>query len=161
MKDAFSGRIVGYSIDERMKASLAVAALRSAIEFRRPCATIVHSDRGSQFRSKKVVRLLRAHGLIGSMGRTGSCADNAAIDRSSPYCSETCWTAGAGSPARSSAWRSSSGSSAPTIDGVVSAGSASSPRSSSKPFTERPMPRDHRQPFESTELGADPRVHEQ
>lgn len=48
VKDAFSGRIVGYSMDERMKASLAVAALRNAIELRRPWATIVHSDRGSQ-----------------------------------------------------------------------------------------------------------------
>jgi transposase InsO family protein len=80
VKDAFSGRIVGYSMDARMKASLAVAALRGAIELRRPCATIVHSDRGSQFRSKKVVRLLRTHELVGSMGRTGSCADNAAME---------------------------------------------------------------------------------
>jgi putative transposase len=80
VKDAFSGRIVGYSMDERMKASLAVAALRGAIELRRPRATVVHSDRGSQFRSKKVVRLLRSRGLIGSMGRTGACADNAAME---------------------------------------------------------------------------------
>ncbi len=48
VKDVFSGRIVGYSMDRRMKASLAVAALRNAIELRRPRATVVHSDRGSQ-----------------------------------------------------------------------------------------------------------------
>jgi putative transposase len=80
VKDAFSGRIVGYSMDSRMKASLAVAALRNAIELRRPCGTVVHSDRGSQFRSGKFVRLLRNHGLVGSMGRTGACADNAAME---------------------------------------------------------------------------------
>jgi transposase InsO family protein len=80
VKDTFSGRIVGYSIDSRMKASLAVAAIRNAIELRRSRSTIVHSDRGSQFRSKKVVRLLREHGLIGSMGRSGTCADNAAME---------------------------------------------------------------------------------
>lgn len=80
VKDAFSGRIVGYSMDSRMKASLAVAALRSAIGFRSPCGTVVHSDRGSQFRSKKVLRLLRGSGLVGSMGRTGTCADNAAME---------------------------------------------------------------------------------
>jgi len=80
VKDAFSGRIVGYSMDSRMKASIAVAALRNAIELRRPCATVVHSDRGSQFRSGKFVRLLRNHGLVGSMGRTGACADNAAME---------------------------------------------------------------------------------
>ncbi len=48
VKDAFSNRIVGYSIDSRMKASLAVAALRNAIGLRGPVGTIVHSDRGSQ-----------------------------------------------------------------------------------------------------------------
>jgi transposase InsO family protein len=80
VKDAFSGRIVGYSLDSRMKASLAVAAVRNAIELRRPCGTIVHSDRGSQFRAGKFVRLLRGNGLVGSMGRTGACADNAAME---------------------------------------------------------------------------------
>jgi len=80
IKDAFSGRIVGYSIDERMKASLAVTALRNAIALRRPSRTLVHSDRGSQFRSGKFVRTLRDTGLVGSMGRTGACADNAAME---------------------------------------------------------------------------------
>lgn len=63
-----------------MKASLAVAALRNAIALRGPIGTIVHSDCGSHFRSGKFVRALRAAGLIGSMGRTGTCADNAAIE---------------------------------------------------------------------------------
>ena len=80
VKDAFSGRIVGYSMDDRMKASLAVAALRNAIGLRAPSGTVVHSDRGSQFRSGKFVRALRSGGLIGSMGRTGACADNAAME---------------------------------------------------------------------------------
>jgi transposase InsO family protein len=80
LKDACSGRIVGYSMDSRMKASLAVAALRNAIGLRGPTSTVVHSDRGSQFRSKKFVRLLRGNGLAGSMGRTGACADNAAME---------------------------------------------------------------------------------
>ena len=48
VKDAFSGRIVGYSIDSQMKASLAVAAMRNAISLRSPLGTLVHSDRGSQ-----------------------------------------------------------------------------------------------------------------
>jgi putative transposase len=80
VKDAFSNRVVGYSIDSRMKTSLAVAALRNAIGLRRPRGTVVHSDRGSQFRSGKFVRLLRNNGLVGSMGRTGACADNAAME---------------------------------------------------------------------------------
>jgi transposase InsO family protein len=50
IKDLHSGRIVGYSMDARMTAALAVTALRNAIALRGPAGTIVHSDRGSQFR---------------------------------------------------------------------------------------------------------------
>ena len=80
IKDCYSGKIVGYSIDSRMKASLAVSALRNAIALRSPEGTIVHSDRGSQFRSKKFVRTLKNNGLLGSMGRVGACGDNAAME---------------------------------------------------------------------------------
>jgi putative transposase len=80
VKDVFSNRIVGYSIDSRMKSSLAVAALANAVTQRTPHATIVHSDRGSQFRSRKYVRALKDAGLQGSMGRVGACADNAAME---------------------------------------------------------------------------------
>jgi putative transposase len=80
VKDACSKRIVGYSIDSRMKSSLAVAAIRNAIGLRNPNGTVVHSDRGSQFRSAKFVRTLRDAGLAGSMGRVGACADNAAME---------------------------------------------------------------------------------
>ena len=40
----------------------------------------VNGDRGSQFRSKKVVRRLRNNGLKGSMGRVASSGDNAAME---------------------------------------------------------------------------------
>ena len=80
VKDCYSNKIVGYSIDSRMKSGLAAAALRNAIALRSPDRTIVHSDRGSQFRSKKVVRLLKNNGLRGSMGRVGSSGDNAAME---------------------------------------------------------------------------------
>ena len=81
VKDAFSGRIVGYSIDHRMKARLAVNALDSAVARRGDVAgCIVHSDRGSQFRSRKFVHALTRHGLTGSMGRVGAAGDNAAME---------------------------------------------------------------------------------
>ncbi|ACL42457.1 Integrase catalytic region (plasmid) [Pseudarthrobacter chlorophenolicus A6] len=80
VKDVYSGRIVGYSMDARMKSSLAVAALENAVQARRPERTVVHSDRGSQFRSRRFVESLRRHGLTGSMGRVGACADNAAME---------------------------------------------------------------------------------
>ena len=81
IKDVFSNRIVGYAIADRMTASLAVSALRSAIARRRPAGTvIVHADRGSQFRSRAFQATLKANGLTGSMGRVASAADNAAME---------------------------------------------------------------------------------
>ena len=81
IKDVFSNRIVGYAIDERMTAKLAVSALRSAIARRQPNGTvIVHSDRGSQFRSRAFRAVLKAAGLHGSMGRVAAAADNAAME---------------------------------------------------------------------------------
>lgn len=72
IKDCYSNKIGGYSIDSRMKSSLEAAAFRNAIALRSPEDTICHSDRGSQFRSKKVMRLLKTNGLKGSMGRVAS-----------------------------------------------------------------------------------------
>ncbi len=80
IKDVCSNRIVGYSIDSRMKASLAVDALQMAVQRRDPAGTVVHSDRGSQFRSRKFVLAIERAGLRGSMGRVGACGDNAAME---------------------------------------------------------------------------------
>ena len=81
IKDVFSNRIVGYSIDSRMKSRLAVQALENAAQMRGDVAgCIVHSDRGSQFRSRKFLRALACHRMVGSMGRVGSSGDNAAME---------------------------------------------------------------------------------
>jgi transposase InsO family protein len=81
IKDLCSNRIVGYAIDQRMTRHLAVSALRSAIARRRPCGTvIVHSDRGSQFRSRDFRAVLKAAQLTGSMGRVAAAGDNAAME---------------------------------------------------------------------------------
>ena len=83
VKDLWSNRIIGYAIDERMKARLAVAAVETAIARRSGvdvAGCIVHSDRGSQFRAHKMKRCLNRHGLVGSMGQVGTAADNAAME---------------------------------------------------------------------------------
>lgn len=81
IKDVFSNRIVGYSIDERMTANLAVSALRAAVARRQPTGTVVvHSDRGGQFRSRAFRAVLSANELTGSMGRVASAGDNAAME---------------------------------------------------------------------------------
>lgn len=81
IKDVFANRIVGYSIDSRMESSLAVNALNNAVAMRGDVAgCVVHSDRGSQFRSRKFLRALTRHGLVGSMGRVAAAGDNAAME---------------------------------------------------------------------------------
>lgn len=81
IKDVFANKIVGYSIDSRMKSCLAVRALENAVQMRDDVAgCVVHSDRGSQFRSRKFLRALARHRLVGSMGRVASCGDNAAME---------------------------------------------------------------------------------
>ena len=81
IKDVWSNRIVGYSIDSRMKSRLAVNAVRNAVARRGEVAgCVLHTDRGSQFRSRKLVGELHRHDMIGSMGRVGAAGDNAAME---------------------------------------------------------------------------------
>jgi putative transposase len=85
VKDVHSNRIVGYSIDSRMKSRLAVTAIENAVARRAAdgaevAGCILHSDRGSQFRSRKFVSALNRHQLTGSMGRVGAAGDNAAME---------------------------------------------------------------------------------
>jgi transposase InsO family protein len=85
VKDVYSNRIVGYAIDSRMKSSLAVAALNNAVARRRAdgadvAGCVLHTDRGSQFRSRKLVGQLNRHHMAGSMGRVGAAGDNAAME---------------------------------------------------------------------------------
>ena len=82
IKDVWSNRIVGYSIDSRMKARLAVQAIDNAATRRGGdvAGCILHSDRGSQFRSRKAQRALIRHEMVGSMGQVGSAGDNAAME---------------------------------------------------------------------------------
>jgi putative transposase len=81
IKDLWSNRIIGYSIDDRMKARLVVAAVNNAVARRGDVAgCILHSDRGSQFRARKVHRTLTRHEMVGSMGQVGSAGDNAAME---------------------------------------------------------------------------------
>jgi transposase InsO family protein len=82
LKDTCSNRIVGYSMDSRMTAGLAVSALRNAIALRSPQGTVVvHSDRGTQggFNRSSQHRLAELRVAVRSVLRLasssrGSCA---------------------------------------------------------------------------------------
>jgi putative transposase len=76
--DAWSRAVVGYAISRSIDARLTIAALKVAIERRKPPAGCVHhSDRGSQYAAQGYRDVLAEHGLIGSMGRRGNPYDNA------------------------------------------------------------------------------------
>ena len=76
--DAWSRRVVGYAISRSIDARLTIAALKAAIERRKPPPGCVHhSDRGSQYAAERYRDMLTAHGLVGSMGRRGNPHDNA------------------------------------------------------------------------------------
>ena len=76
--DAWSRKVVGYSISRSMDARIAVAALKAAIRNRAPPRGCTHhSDRGSQYASEMYRELLASHGLTGSMSCRGNPYDNA------------------------------------------------------------------------------------
>ena len=76
--DAWSRRVVGYALGRAIDTRLTLAALRSAIEGRRPRQGCVHhSDRGAQYAAEQYRQLLGDHGPRGSMGRRGNPYDNA------------------------------------------------------------------------------------
>ncbi len=76
--DAFSRRVLGWSLDEGLEAGLPIAALRQAIDLRQPAPGLVHhSDRGVQYASNAYVDLLLENGLVPSMSRAGNPYDNA------------------------------------------------------------------------------------
>ncbi len=79
--DAFSRRVVGYAIDDHMRADLAIAALAMAVERRRPSAGLVHhSDRGVQYACEDYRDGLAEIDAHQSMSDTGNCFDNAAAE---------------------------------------------------------------------------------
>lgn len=64
-----------------MKSGLAVRALSNAVALRGDVAgCVIHSDRGSQFRSRKFLREISRHRMTGSMGRVGAAGDSAAME---------------------------------------------------------------------------------
>ena len=79
--DAFSRRVIGWALDRRVEDDLTLAALRMALELRRPPAGCVHhSDRGSQYASGDYTDLLKSHGCEISMSHKSSPWENAGCE---------------------------------------------------------------------------------
>jgi transposase InsO family protein len=79
--DAFSRRVVGWSISHNPTAALTCNALGMAIEQREAARgeTVIHSDHGTQFTSWAFTERARRSG-VPSMGSIGDCYDNAMIE---------------------------------------------------------------------------------
>ena len=77
--DAFSRRVIGWALEPHLRASLAVAALKMAIEARQPApgSVIHHSDRGIQYACREYTDVLAAYDIQPSMSRIGNPYDNA------------------------------------------------------------------------------------
>lgn len=76
--DAFSRRVVGWSMAGHMRTELILDALDMAIERRRPEGGLIHhSDRGTQYTSLAFGQRAREAGIALSMGSTGDAYDNA------------------------------------------------------------------------------------
>ena len=75
--DAYSRRVIGWSLGQAMNTGLVVQALKKALEERRPLPGFVHhSDQGSQYASMEYVDLLEANGAVLSMSHAGCPWEN-------------------------------------------------------------------------------------
>lgn len=75
--DAFSRKVVGWSMSEQMTSDLVLAALNMALHTRQPDSVIHHSDQGSQYTSVAFGSRCREMGVRPSMGTVGDAYDNA------------------------------------------------------------------------------------
>jgi putative transposase len=79
--DAYSRRVIGWSLERSLDAGLTLGALRMAIAARgAPAGLIHHSDRGVQYACGAYTELLAEHGIRVSMSRKGNPYDNAAAE---------------------------------------------------------------------------------
>jgi len=79
--DLYSRKVVGWNMSARADAVMVCEALKMAIADRHPDRGLIHhSDRGTQYASKKFRNLLSVNGLVGSMSRKGDCWDNSVAE---------------------------------------------------------------------------------
>jgi transposase InsO family protein len=82
VEDLASRRIIGFGLSEHHDTELATAALKMAVAVRggRVAGTVFHSDRGGEYHGQLFATACRRCGISQSMGRAGSCFDNAAAE---------------------------------------------------------------------------------
>ena len=80
VQDAYSRRIVGWSMATHMRAPLVVDALQMALARRRPDPGLIHhSDQGGQYVSLAFGKAARDAGIAVSMGSRGGAYDKSLV----------------------------------------------------------------------------------
>jgi len=105
--DAWSRKIVGWSMATHLRADLVIDALEMAVSQRRPDGVIHHSDQGSQYTSLAFGNRCKEAGVRPSMGTVGDGYDNACVRASLPPWSASCSTGAGSRPRPRRAWRAS------------------------------------------------------
>jgi putative transposase len=82
IRDEHSGRVLGWRVDNHMRAELVEEALRDAARTRNSICTgtVFHTDRGAEFTDHDVIKLCAQRGITQSMCQTGSCYDHASTE---------------------------------------------------------------------------------
>ncbi len=79
--DLFSKLVIGWSMHHRQDRQMVIRAVEMAIWARQGVSSVIlHSDRGSQFRSGDYQKFLKENNLTCSMSAVGHCGDNAACE---------------------------------------------------------------------------------
>lgn len=79
--DLYSRKVVGWSVSSRIDTNLLLMAFWHAVQLRNPPKGLIfHSDRGSQYCSKRFRNALRSKRMLQSMSRKGDCWDNACAE---------------------------------------------------------------------------------
>lgn len=82
VSDKYSRKIVGWDLADSLELEGALRALQAGLDgLSGKAQPIHHSDRGSQYRSKRYLKCLREHKLTVSMTETDHCAENAQAER--------------------------------------------------------------------------------
>lgn len=81
--DAFSRKVVGWSMSERITEKFAIDAMEQAVGREGPPddgSLVFHDDRGAQYASRSFQRCLDSHGMVQSVSRPGTPLDNAVAE---------------------------------------------------------------------------------
>ncbi len=80
VQDLFNNEVISWKVSDRNDLDLVMDTIDEVIKKKNVHGTILHSDQGFQYTSKKYNQRLQEYGIIGSHSRKGNCLDNACVE---------------------------------------------------------------------------------